>query len=219
MPASNKPDKTVVMPDVDLAASRDSGDFIVNEKRRRLAKFALGAPVLLTLVSRPVLAGQCLSNMMSGNLSNPDRGNCSKGWSPVAWGLPAGQIGSYSTASAWTKAGFSMGVYRPLATGCSPPKDDKPDCYANGTLLTAVPSALIKEVFPVGTTMLQALNVPYTNTLTRHYITAYLNASLSENDANYQYILTKQQVLDLAMGGPLPPTYGTDVKAFLDGTW
>ena len=196
-----------------------SADAVVSARRRQLARLAVGAPVLMTLASRPVLAGQCLSNMMSGNLSNPNRGNCARGRSPGGWGQPGGQVLGYTTAGAWTKAGFSMGVYRPLPTGCSPANEQKFDCYANGTLLTAMGAgALIKDVFPVGTTMLQALNVPYTNQLTRHFIAAYLNASLSENDPNFQYVLTKQQVIAIANGGALPPGF-LDVKAFLDSTW
>lgn len=218
----NKPDETVAGSDVGFVASQDSPDMLVSASRRRLAKLGLGAPVLITLASRPVLAGQCLSNMMSGNLSDPNRGNCSLGRSPGGWGQPGGEILGYSTTGAWTKAGYNFGTFN--ADNCpnvNNPKETRYECYAEGTLLSTLPGALIKESFPVGTTMLQAVNA--SGTFTRHFVTAYLNASLSEADANFQYILTKQQVLDLATGTlTIPvgfPGYPNDIKTFLDSTW
>ena len=74
--SNNKPDDTLASPDVDIQSSQNSIVATVNEERRRLAKFAVGAPVLVTLASRPVFGAQCLSNMLSGNLSDPDRGQC-----------------------------------------------------------------------------------------------------------------------------------------------
>lgn len=215
MPASNKPDKTVVMPDVDLAASRDSGDFIANEKRRRLAKFALGAPVLLTLVSRPVLAGQCLSNMMSGNLSNPDRGTCATGWSPGAWGNPGGNIYTYSTIDAWAAVGLVYGTY---LNSCGHP--NKYECHAGGSTLANVPGVLNKDGMPFATLLRAVLTVdPGAHQNTRHLVCACLNARLSALNVGFTYILTPQQVLDLASGAiSLPPGYSS-LNNFLDSTW
>ena len=36
----------------------------------------------MTLAARPVLGANCLSNALSGNLSQPDRGFCQRGFSP-----------------------------------------------------------------------------------------------------------------------------------------
>lgn len=186
--------------DVDSAQSRDASDASFIARRRQLAKLGFGAPVLASLASRPVFAGQCLSNMMSGNLSNPNRGNCAKGWSPGGWGQPGGTINGYRDAVAWSKAGFSQTA-----------------------LLSTLPIGLLKESFPASTTIIAALNKPYANTLTRHFVTAYLNAALSDNDPTFQYILTRQQVVDLASGAtviPLnAPGYPFDFKAFFDSTW
>ncbi len=185
---------------VDGVQSRDGSNRAFLARRRHLAKLGLGAPILATLASRPVFAGQCLSNMMSGNLSDPTRGTCSKGWSPGGWGQPGGQIHTYSDATAWGIAGFSP-----------------------SSLLSTMPGALIKEVFPAATTIIGSLNPPYASTLTRHFVTAYLNAALSDNDSTFQYILTRQQVLDLAtgvIGIPLnAPGYPGNFKAFFDSTW
>ena len=173
---------------------------LVSAQRRKWAKLGLGAPIVATLVSRPVLAANCLSNMMSGNLSNPNRGHCSKGWSPGGWGQPQGTINGYKDSVAWSIAGINPNA-----------------------LLSTLPSALIKESFPAATTIIQSLNVPYSTTLTRHFVTAYLNAALSDNDNTFMYILTKQQVLAMAMGTILiplnAPGYPSNYKTFFDSTW
>jgi hypothetical protein len=55
----------------------------VDVRRRAFTRLgATSTPVLMTLASRPVFGANCLSNEMSGNLSDPDRGNCSFGLSP-----------------------------------------------------------------------------------------------------------------------------------------
>ena len=243
MPAINKPDKAVVMPDVDLAASHDSPDAIVSEKRRRLAKFALGAPVLVTLASRPVLAGQCLSNMMSGNLSNPDRGNCSTGLGPGAWGMPGGNIQTYSTVGAWTAVGLSYGAYTPeksvpsygkmqsTAVGlndgdhtpaiCSPSNPNRYDCYVGGATLANVPAILNQGGLPTTTLLREVLTSdPNTHQLTRHLVCAYLNAKLSALDGStFHYVFTPQQVVDLAGGAISFPSVYPSLQAFLASTW
>ena len=52
----------------------------ISHSRRRIAKASLLAPpILMSVVSRPVLGGagvNCFSNALSGNLSHPDRGLC-----------------------------------------------------------------------------------------------------------------------------------------------
>jgi hypothetical protein len=242
MPDIIKPDRTIVMPDVDLAASRDSPDAIVSAKRRRLAKFALGAPVLVTLASRPVLAGQCLSNILSGNLSHPDPGNCSTGLSPGAWGMPGGNIQTYSTVGAWSAVGLSYGAYTPeksvpkhgkmqsTAVGlnegdytpaiCSPSNPNKYDCYAGGATLANVPAILNRGGLPTTTLLREVLTAPQLDQLTRHLICAYLNALLGAlPGSSFMYVLTPQQVLDLASGAiPLPTGY-SGLNDFLDSTW
>lgn len=190
---------------------------LVNANRRRLAKFGLGAPVLASLASRPVLAGQCLSNMMSGNLSNPNRGHCSKGWSPGGWGQPGGMISTYSTSGAWSAIGLDYGSY---VTSCG--NASQVNCYSGGTLMSGVPAVLNKDSVPTNT----PLRVVLTNTptatwnLTRHLVCAYLNAKLgSLTGSSFMYILSVQQVLDLASGTTLPPNPYTSLNDFLDSTW
>lgn len=175
---------------------------IVNKGRRRLSKVALATPVIASLASRPALAGNCLSNMLSGNLSDPNRGQCSKGWSPGGWK----NEGGYPNQSTWTQAGF--------------------DFYTS--TISSMPGALNKNSVPSNTLLRIVLDNAQWPTIagsrvnwnpTKQLVCAYLNAALSENSSTFQYILTKQQVVDLATGViSLPPSY-TSLQTFLDSTW
>ena len=60
----------------------------VDQARRNLTRLGVGGtPVLMTLASRPVLGANCLSNAISGNISDPDRGSCQLGYSVDTVGL------------------------------------------------------------------------------------------------------------------------------------
>lgn len=194
----NKPDESVVTPNADLPSSRDSVA-TVNEKRRRLAKFAVGAPVLVTLASRPVLAVQCLSSQLSGNLSPGHvSGQCTYGSNPEAWGKSGGTVSTYSTGGAWTAVGLT-----------------------DGATLENVPADLNKGAVD-RTTLLRVVLTSDLNThqLTRHLVCAYLNALLSAlPGSSSHYILTPEQVLGLATGTTnYPATYPT-LQSFLASTW
>jgi hypothetical protein len=189
--------------------------------RRRLAKFALGTPVLMTLASRPVLAGQCLSNMMSGNTSpGHDQGHCSKGWSPGGWGQPGGQVYTYTTTGAWAAINLVYGSFSPSnCPGVNHPKETRYECYGGGSTLMNVPGALNKGGLPGTTELVDVLCDPKLDNLTRLLVCAYMNALLSAKNVGFTYILTTQQVLDLATGVILPPPGYTDLMTFLSSTW
>lgn len=60
----------------------------VDKSKRKFSKAGMAAPVIMTLASKPVFAVQGLSNMISGNVSDPQmaRGNCySGGFSHGRW--------------------------------------------------------------------------------------------------------------------------------------
>ncbi len=198
------------------------------ERRRRLAKLGFGVPVLMTLASRPVLAGQCLSNMMSGNLSDPTRGQCAKGWSPGGWSGPGG----FPTPATWTKVSLLYGTLKP--NGNSSKFAD----YTGGATLQNVPSVLNKDSLPSATLLRVVLQDPNTpgldltiknSNLTRHFLCAYLNALFSELSPSSQmlsspfmYILKPQQVLDLAGGLAIPAGAAgapSNYNTFFDSTW
>lgn len=215
--SNNKPDESVASPDADMRSSHDGVDINVNEKRRRLAKFAVGAPVLMTLASRPVFAGQCLSNMLSGNLSPGHvNGNCSKGWSPGGWGEPGGNVHTYSTVGAWSAVGLGYGTYQ---SSCG--HDNKYECYTGGATLGDVPSGLNKDAMPSTTLLRAVLTIdPDSHQLTRHLVCAYLNALLSAlPGSSFHYVLTPQQVLDLASGATSYPSGFASLQSFLGSTW
>lgn len=221
--SNNKPDDTVVSPDVGRRSSPNSIGATVNEKRRRLAKFAVGAPVLVTLASRPVFGAPCLSNMLSGNLSDPNRGQCSTGASPGGWGQPGGKIQNYSTIEAWDAVQLSYGTYVPPLSRNSKGNnagENQSANYKDGSTLSNIPAALNKGSLATSTPLRDILIEPQLNQLTRHLVCAYLNALLSEKlGTTFSYVLTPSQVEGLASGAtPLPKGYSGLIE-FLSLTW
>lgn len=185
----------------------------MNAGRRKIARLGVGAPVVLTLASRSVLANQCLSNMLSGNLSNPTRGNCDKGWSPGGWGQPGGMISTYTTLGAWQAIGYTYGTLKPNCNA------SQTACYTGGTKMSGLPSWLNKDNVATNTRVVDVLNNNSSYNLTRHLICAYFNAKLGElAGGSYNYILTVTQVQQLASGTILPPG-GMSLNIFLDSTW
>jgi hypothetical protein len=171
----------------------------------------------MTLASRPVFGAQCLSNMLSGNLSNPNAGTCSAGASPAQWGDPIGSVIGLGTLDAWIAAGYVYGVFD--GTGAT----KKVANYTGGTLMSDFTTAT-GILAPTGSNPLtltvrdcvrDATNAP----IARHLTVAYLNAKLSENSPGFQYILTPQQVIGLGSGAiPVPSGYAS-LRSFLDSTW
>lgn len=176
--------------------------------RRKLARAGLGAPVLLTLMSKPAFGAACLSNMLSGNLSDPNRGNCSGGWSPGGWMNPGGMIHTYRTLDAWVKAGAFYGTYSGSGNA------NQGENYTGGTLFTAT-GFTVPSGAPSTITIREVL-LNYSGSLQFHLAAGWLNANLSANDPTFQYIVTPAQLLGLANGTiPIPPPYLT-LQEFLD---
>lgn len=174
-----------------------SEGYDVSESRRRFTRIGVGAPVILSFVSKPVLGAQCLSNMLSGNLSDPTRGTCVLGWSPGGWKNKGGTISTFGTVEAWTKAGFS---------------------YEKSKASTPPFAGLLKGI-DANIRLVDVLK-NHPGSLNTKIICAYLNASLSEKTGGaFKYILTRDQVIGLVTGRiPLPPAYGS-LHFFLDSTW
>jgi len=169
----------------------------VSESRRRFTRLGVGTPVILSLVSKPVLGAQCLSNMLSGNLSDPTRGNCVPGWSPGAWKNRGGKISTYGTVEAWTKAGFS---------------------YENSKASTPPFSTLLSGVDANISLVTVLRESP--GSLNTKIICAYLNASLSEKSGGaFKYILTPDQVKGLVNRSIPVPLANVSLHDFLDSTW
>jgi hypothetical protein len=200
----------------------------VDQSRRKLAKIGAAAPVIMTLASRPVFGAQCLSQMMSGNMSQQGPGTCATGWSPGGWCNEGGQVNGMPTADAWNAAGFDFGTsecvqWHPQSqtVGHTQFGVCQKYGYAGATKVSATPFSLTTGAnIPDGTdpdeiTMRQVICDPTIDPVLRHCLAAYLNASLP----GLNYILTKDQVLGLCDGSiPLPPGYFS-LNSFLDSTW
>ncbi len=216
----NKQIKSNEQAEVPPALTTDANERL--RGRRRFAKLALGTPVLVTLASRPVLAGQqCLSNMMSGDAS-PGHTDyvCMEGWSPGGWGQPGGNVSSFPTAQAWTAIGLNYGTYGPQYCPSSEnPSDKNYDCYGGGSTLANVPGVLNKDSLQPTTLLVDVLCIPQLGQSTRHLVCAYMNAQLSALGGGFTYILTTAQVLGLASGSISLPAPYTDMNTFLDSTW
>lgn len=202
---------------------------IVDESRRSLTKAGFAAPALITLASQPVFGAQCLSQMMSGNMSHVGDGGCALGWSPGGWKNPVGQINGMDTISAWTMAGFDYGTYstgKPNKCGHKvsngPPKI-RVSNYPGGTAFNVTALGVAMDAGD-GRSMQEILcrvddHLYSQNKKKRHCITAFLNASLSAVSPSFNYILTVPQVIGLCDGSiPVPLPYGS-LNDFLDATW
>ena len=202
----------------------------VDKSRRRFSKAGAATPILMTLASQPAFGGgmQCMSNMMSGNLSNHEHpGNCDMGWSPGGWCNPVGQVNGIDTTQAWASTGFSYGTYDPAATYgpnntvCGMDKQNESECYSGGATIGNLPAGINANNFASTTTLRDIIcktggTGPGAND-TRHCVAAYLNASLPM----LNYILTQQQVVDLCDGiiSVPPGDNSVSLRTFLDGTW
>jgi len=197
--------------------------------RRKLAKIGAAAPVIMTLASRPVFGAQCLSQMMSGNASHQE-GSCSLGWSPGGWCNAGGEVNHVPTSQAWSDAGLTMGTKvcssgngqgngpgNGQGSGLGDGSGNGNCTFDGGSPVTETPFSP-PGGYPDDISILEVITDPAIDPELRHCLTAYLNACLSESTANFNYILTKAQVLDLCSGGTLPPPY-TSLTVFLDATW
>ncbi|PCI22305.1 MAG: hypothetical protein COB62_01635 [Piscirickettsiaceae bacterium] len=200
----------------------------IDKGRRRFGKAGVAAPILMTLASQPAFGWgggmQCMSNMMSGNLSDPSRGNCDLGWSPGGWCNPGGKVNNMDTIWAWNSTTFEYGTYDPAATYgpqdkiCGIDKQNESECYSGGATIGSLPAGINANNFGSNTTLRDIIcktggTGPSAND-TRHCVAAYLNASLP----GINYILTQQQVIDLC-DGTLAVPGGISLKTFLDSTW
>jgi len=184
-----------------------------SESRRRFARLGLAALVVLSLVSKPVLGAQCLSNMMSGNLSDPNRGTCSKGVSPGGWKNPGGSVLSYTTLAAWSAAGYDYGAL-PEGADASHVRS-----YTGGATASTAPFNTLLTGVPADKPLRLVLKES-PGSLNAGIIAAYLNAKLSAiSPGTSHYVLTPAQVESLVLGPtPLPSGYST-LKDFLYTTW
>ena len=177
----------------DLIAASSNTRPEVDPSRRSLTRLGLGAPVLMTLASQPVFGANCLSNALSGNLSDPDRGQCLLGLS-----IPTVQRMSAEAATAPAPGGFTSSD---LATD-------------SGVLLRDTALRALTTIFsPVDdfdkTTAYLVWNG---DSLQQAVIAAWVNTRVTPG-----YVLTEAQLLGLANGDIQIP-YGLPLEAYLVST-
>ncbi len=198
------------------AQSTDNGK--PNESRRRFTKAGLLAPpVLMSVASRPVFGAQCLSNALSGNLSHPDRGECSTGYDPAHW---RGSPGSWPGSIDNTEWPYLDDIYADHMVADPPTwPSNCADCNSSGSWI-CVGGTLFSDVFggSDARSMYQILcdegdSASGFGTYSR-LIAALLNAL-----TNGDYALTVVQVRDIANNDPYIVSKISDIDAFLESTW
>lgn len=180
-----------------VRAERTVGERMNSAKTRRQfgkAGFA-GASVLATLSSRPVWGAQCLSNILSGNLSDPQRGrdNCDTGYSPKEW---------REMPSMWPP-GVTYGTCDTtvVATCASCAQ------YTGGTKF--------RDLFGHGTTRpIRDLLCKNPNWYVSHLAAAALNAMTMPG-----YSMSREDVLDIYDGVIMGDKGKSEIKAILRETW
>lgn len=182
----------------------------VNKRRRFLKSAGAVAPVILTLSSPSVLGGteQCLSQQMSGNLSNHP-GSCVKGNNLQYWQSPA-------NADSWTKAGLKYGTFQQeqgQRLGQALGKVNKCGKYTGGTSFNDVFHGDGRGRKSMQEILCEDEGIHENNPSEYScFIGAMLNARTVSG-----YILTETQVKGIFDGTTQVP--GGDVKAFLLSTW
>lgn len=188
-------------------SQQPTGQANPSKSRRNFTKAALIAPpVLMSVVSRPVFGVGCLSNVLSGNLSDPNRGTCNLGLSPGYW---------KEHPEAWPSQ-VDAGVLPngSMPTSCNSCKDGNgpsfPWICSGGTLFN---DEFLAGPQDADDRSLHQVICEDPSETTFHIIAALLNAYTDPN-----YVLSIAQVKLLWQD----PTFGgkiSSMQAFLDGTW
>jgi hypothetical protein len=197
----------------------------VDKKRRSFTKAGLATPVIATLASRPVFGAQCLSQQLSGNMSQVGDGSCNLGKSRDYWldpnlsTTPGGTFGNPNstnnpprTERIWNGSqGLIYGRILNTASLAS-------NCGVTQTPVIWAQGARLSDIFPGSTnTFLRAVlcngasNPDHPNS---HLVAAYLNAQFVDD-----YVLSIDQVKGLQSGAiPVPAGYN-NLTAFLASTF
>ena len=181
----------------------------IDTSRRGLSKLGVALPVMMTLASKPVLGANCLSNALSGNLSDPTRGNCGFGWSPGGWKTDGG-------APDWGSTPFEYCNYDP---GNGPKRSDKHKAtsYTGGTTLgETVLAGLGGGIYDDKT--LTGLLWEFPGNSGPHPVGHLISALLNANSTDTEYALSEEQLVDLILGN-IAVLGGLSLTAYLDTTW
>lgn len=182
------------MSDLENANNENASKSNKSSRRSFIKKAAVGAPVISTIASKPVWAGQCsLSGNMSGNTSQHDRTDCLnfQGYSPGGWKENGNGNGNASQ---------NGGAYQywPLLS-CK--KEHSLSSYFNisSDFQMQIPSGhqsnAIKESGLMTNCLYNALLS--NNGVIKQFTAALLNADLSEQTSYLDYPYTVQDIKDI----------------------
>ena len=182
-------------------------DQSVDLSRRKLTKVGVAAPVIMTLGSKPVFGAQCLSEMMSGNMSQTGDGSCRLGSSYDRWTDPA-SAPLWAIALGGTEAS-AYGTPKPNGSGCGGFSDGE----LFGKYFTGARDKPMREVL-CKNWKTEMVSGGGSNAESRCWIAAFLN---SKSDT--EYILSTDQVLCFWDGTQdIPPGY-MSLTDFFNSTW
>lgn len=182
----------------------------VSQTRRAFTKKGLlSAPILMAATSHPAFAANCLSNRLSGNLSDPNRGECGLGLSPGYW---------MNHPEDWPSPLIPLdGNVRGCVDCVSGTGRNKSWICDGGTRFNDIFSV---KRDPDERSLYQILCTEQSEHEfgARHIVAAYINA-LYFNNPQSKYVLTTTQVVDLWSDPSFGGLIQTDLKTFLNSTW
>ena len=176
----------------------------ISEGRRRFTRAGLlASPILMSVAARPVFGAPCISNMLSGNLSNPGRGQCVLGADPVFW----------RDQQVWP-ALIPPDVPEAIVKSNNPSNDTCGNCVSGGNWICG--GTPFKNIFsggdprPMYQILCEDQDLENNPSEASAFIAAILNAG------QFDYVLKPMQVIDLWNGNYV---HVTDKRAFLIRTW
>lgn len=190
---------------------KDRNSDNIDTSRRGFSKLGVALPVVMTLASKPVLGGtQCLSNALSGNLSDPTRGHCSYGWSPGGWKTDGG-------SPSWGRTPFKFSEYQRWNKKGKKNDKHKASSHIGGTTLgQTVLAGLGGGAYDHET--LTGLLWEFPGNSGPHSVGHMIAGLLNANCNDIQYALTETQLVDLILGSVDVPG-GMRLSDYLDTTW
>lgn len=178
----------------------------IDKKRRFIGKAGLVTPVIATLAGRPVFGAQCLSQQLSGNMSQTGPGSCAFGKPINFWANPTTESTTQGTKQNQRTPYFFVGTkgyeygrlhqkYN-LASYCD--STDNPEPWTDGAEYSGTPMRVI---------------LCDGSSDNAHIVAAYLNAQYITD-----YILTEAQIDGLVLG-TIPVPSGLTLTEFLASTF
>lgn len=196
----------------------------IDNRRRFIGKAGLVTPVIATLASRPVFGAQCLSQQLSGNMSQTGPGSCDTGHPISYWANPLQSTVAGGTSGSgadlrteYIFKGTGGLIYGRLLntklefSGLQAYCSESPSPWNQGARFRDNIWSGAPNNNPLRRILCNGVSNP--NNPNAHIVAAYLNAQFVEN-----YILTPNQVIGLA-SGVIPVPGGLTLTEFFASTF